>query len=255
MKRALFLTDPHCGSQWGITPPPWQIHFERFHHVYAAQQEMWKHAERMHKKYRGVDVLAMLGDAIDGNGWRSKGTEAITTDREEQTEMARQFLDPFEAKKIVMVFGTAYHAGEGEDFERVLAKAMGAEIHSHAFLDIEGTIFDVKHHVGSSSVPYGKGTPIKKAQVLNALNSLYDEEPLAKVIVRGHAHEYIAVDDEQYLAIVLPALQSPNTKFGKRICQGRTSWGCVHFKCRKGGYTWAKDIQTLKSTKAGVIKL
>ena len=40
-----------------------------------------------------------------------------------------------------------------EDFEELIAKELNAKIGSHEWLDIRGNIFDIKHHIGSSSSP------------------------------------------------------------------------------------------------------
>ncbi len=84
-KRVLIIADPHCGHDKGLTPPKWNItsdgknHYIRkqFYDVYIGMVKPLK-----------ADILFINGDAIDGTGRRSGGTEEIVTDRNKQVEMA-----------------------------------------------------------------------------------------------------------------------------------------------------------------------
>ena len=255
MKRVLVISDPHCGHIAGITPPAWRTGIYEFPHIHDLQSEMWKKVREYARKTKGADMLIINGDAIEGNGWRSAGTETLSTDRFVQCDMFIKFVQIFQVKKIVMTFGTPYHTGDAEDFERYIADRIGAEIHSHAYLKIEDLIFDVRHHMGSSTVPYGRFTQLAKSRTWNVINSVDEAEPLANVYVRGHVHYYGFCGDDQYTAISLPALQSGHTKFGKRRCEGRVNWGMLEFEVDKKDISWKPYIARLEAEKAKVVEL
>ena len=170
-KRIIVINDSHCGHLVGLTPPQWQLNEYDESHTKrnkwsVLQRELWQNFTNILEKYKPFDVGFSLGDMIDGKGSRSGGTELITADRDEQIDMAceihRQVV--MRGKKNfnwVGVYGTEYHAsGEGgEDWEKILAERMGfAKMGSHEWVDVNGCVFDLKHHIGGSTVPYGRFT-------------------------------------------------------------------------------------------------
>ena len=126
-KRLVVISDLHCGHAVGLTPPAWQWavdgdtteHRAKFGRV---QREVWDWYSQTIGSLRPIDILAVNGDAIDGTGVRSGGTELLTTDRQVQTDMAVKSIQEASAKTIVMTYGTAYHTGDAEDWEDRVAE-------------------------------------------------------------------------------------------------------------------------------------
>ncbi|GAH16939.1 unnamed protein product, partial [marine sediment metagenome] len=174
-----------------------------------------------------------LGDAIDGTGWRSGGTELITTSLEEQVDMAVDVCNSVRLHgkkgfKIYGVNGTAYHtaSSDGDDWDSVLCEQAGWEsIGSHEWIDVNGCIFDLKHDIGSSSVPHCRMTALAKAKLWNQLWAVKGGQPNSNVIIRAHAHYNIHCGGPGWLAMILPALQGAGSKFGGRKCEGSVDWG------------------------------
>ena len=102
MKRFVVISDLHCGHRVGITPEQYQ-HGKKF---IDAQKEMWGIYKETIKKLQPIDLLGVNGDAIDGHGKRSGGSELIITDIDEQCDMAIEVIKEANPKDIICTFGT-----------------------------------------------------------------------------------------------------------------------------------------------------
>lgn len=259
MKRVVMLGDLHCGHVTGLTPPGWMLREERFPKLYQMQHEMWTKYRAMIRKIGPVDVLIVNGDTIDGKGSRSGGTELLEPDLFEQGEMAVKALQIWNAETTVCTYGTPYHTatGSGEDVEKIVADKLEAEIHSHAFVDVEGVVLDIKHKVGSSQIPWGRHTAISRERIQNVLwNDASEGQPRANVFVRSHVHYFNYCGGLNWLAMTLPALQGPHTKYGARQCSGHVDWGVVVLEVSKGDITdFRPEIIRLNNFKADLIKI
>ena len=257
MSHGVALADLHCGHQAGLTPEEWWFNGS------GPQRAKWRKLQReLWAEYRGlvdkigpVDFLLVNADCIDGRGERSGSTEVITTSRLEQVEMAVECLKLWEAKQVVLSRGTPYHVGVEEDFEDLIAQSLGGYIKDHPFIDIEGVMFDMKHHIGTSSIPHGRSTALGRDWMWNALWAARQEQPKADVLLRAHTHYFRYTGEEDWLAMILPALQAASTKYGARQCSGRVSWGVVEWWCEGGEYRWQPHVLQLKANKVAPIKL
>lgn len=259
MKDVVALGDLHCGSVAGLTPPGWQVNPKRYPHISQLQKEMWKHWLKWTRKYNRPDLLIANGDLIDGSSKRNI-SELIVNDRDEQCAMAVKCLKMFNPKKVVITYGTTYHtSSDGEDYERSIAHSLQSagiktEIHNHAFIDVEGVMFDCKHHVSSSSVPHGRSTAVKRARLWNLIWASVGNQPVADIVLRSHVHYHDYSGSVDYLAMTLPALQAAHTKYGARVCEGLVDWGIVHFNITKGKYSWEPITARLEAEKVRIVK-
>jgi len=239
-KRILLMGDFHCGHGVGLTPPHWQIRTPdcdeettKRPKMAALQRECWQRFDAELRACAPYDALFFLGDAIDGKGDRWGGSEQITTDREEQSNMAVAVFDHTRLYarrgfKIVGVYGTPYHVGREEDWENIIAQRAGFEkIGAHEWPDVNGCIFDLKHHVGSSRIPHGRHTATAADMVWNTFWAEADLQPRATIIVRAHVHYHQLVRSMGRVGMTLPALQAMGSKFGSRMCSGLVDWGFV----------------------------
>jgi len=253
MKKVLFISDPHCGNILGLTHPNWHISEKTI--IGKTQRFIYDKYLKLIKNNMNPDLLVVAGDAIDGKGEKSGGTEQSTTDRLEQAEMATELIKMINPKKVMMVYGTPYHTGKEEDYEKIIADKLGAKITGHLWVEVDGVIFDVKHKIASSGVPHTKGTAIAKEWLWNSLWAERKEAPKADVILRGHVHYYYHCGDADWLAMTLPALQGYGSKFGARQCSGLVDFGLVSFEVNKGDYTWIPQIERIGVQKAKVEKV
>jgi len=256
MREIAAIADLHCGHRAGLTPPDYQDRVGRWA---DAQADSWDKYLALVEKSAGADTLIVDGDAIDGRGQASGGTELIASSLAVQRDMAVECISQFAAKKIVMARGTDYHAGwGGEDWEDFVAEQLreqGREvlIKDHPFVDLDGVTFDIKHHIGTTSVPHTRGTALLRDKMQNEQWYLDgDGQPLADVILRAHAHVHEGSfgyrGDRMWLAVRLPALQLAGTKYGGRRCSGVVHWGMFRVFIEGGEIV---DYQTLKAAVIG----
>lgn len=257
------MADLHSGHRVGLTPPRWhrpelansdnpQAKFLK------VQIELWYEFQKIVSELQPIDILFVNGDAIDGRGERSGGTELLTTSQAEQILIAKDCIREVGAKQIVMTYGTPYHTSNaGEDWEKELADDLGAlKIGGQEWVDVNGVIFDLKHKIGSTTIPHGKGTPLAKERLWNVLWNEYEEQPKSDVIIRSHVHYAFACTEPGWLAMTTPALQGQGSKYGSRICQGIVHWGLTHFDVfDDGAFSWAFHIVRVQSQKAKILRL
>lgn len=249
-KRILVIADGHSGHNVGLTPPDWWTTWPksnpRQQKIAAIQRETWKWFAGEVDRFKPFTHLFYVGDALDGKGAKTGGTEQKSADRGEQTDMAANVIDYSGAPTVLIVPGTMYHVGPDEDWEREiipkLKSAKKAHFEGHAFPVINGVQFDVKHFIGNSAIPHGRFTALARDKLWNIMWSYHDRQPDSKIILRAHVHEYRCIEEEGWTAIICPALQGYGSKFGARICSGTVNIGIIIFDVEADG-TWHKTVR------------
>jgi hypothetical protein len=248
-KRVAVLADFHSGHEFGLTPPAWwnrrRTNQARVSKAGDFQRKLWAFYSKSIDTLKPIHILIVNGDSIEGKGERSGGMELITSDRNEQVRMAREAIEYAEAPIVRLTYGTRYHTGRDEDFEAALKDQLAAsgkckaEIHGHDFLNVNGVNLDIKHKVGSSSVPYGRTTAISKDRVWNVIwNSEHERQPKADILIRSHVHYHTFAGSSSWLGVTTPAL-TYNSAFGIRECAGLVDVGFMVFDFdENGGYSW-----------------
>ena len=171
--------------------------------------------------------------------------------------MATEALSIWKAKKVFMTYGTPYHVGkEAEDFERTIAVKLNAVIEGHLYLNIEGLVFDIRHKVATSIVPYGRATALLRELTWALIKEASDTGPKVDVVIRSHAHYSISVKQPGKLAIITPGLQLARGRFGARECTGDIHWGAIRLIVNNGKVTQVdEDICKLQSSKPKIFKV
>ena len=258
-KTILCIGDPHCGSKYGLTPPeydstPGKALIEETR-LYNARRELWDFYIKNVKKIK-PDVLIVNGDLIDGIGKKSGGREQLTTDITEQQRIAAAVINKSKAKQVYIIRGTGYHVTGETEHEDEIANLVDAEyISNQMHLDVYGTIINVKHHIGSSGIPHGRATAVLRSKLWNSLKSIREEQPKADIIIRSHTHYFMATQDAQGVAMILPALQLPGTVFGSKICEGIVDIGMVILEVSTKKYNWRPIIANLECVKEHTIMI
>jgi hypothetical protein len=261
MKRVLTIGDTHCGHKAGLTPPQWQNPQDKGDRYDLRQVQLqkvcWDFYTDVIRREGPFDAVLFNGDAVEGKGERSGGTELITSDRNQQVSMAEVCIrQALTAKtKLVMTYGTPSHVGVEEDWESAIAKTLGCKIGSHEWPRIEDVTFDMKHKVGSSSVPHGRHTAVAREQLWNSIWAEREGQPRAQCLLRSHVHYYKFNGDHRAVAMTLPALQAVGTKYGARQCSGLVDWGLVTWTIDKDRWSWAAHILDAKEARATARKL
>ena len=270
-KRVAVIADPHCGHMVGLTPRSFRTDPVKGYALLRTKRRKWadirdecwdRYLAEM-KAIRPVSLLVVNGDCIDGRGEKSGSTELLTVDREEQCQMAVSCILVAQPERVVMTYGTAYHAGDREDFENLIANTIqekhGIEtkIGSHEWVDVNGTVFDIKHHIGRSTIPHGRHTAVARERLHNALWAEAGEQPEAQIFIRSHVHySTYCGEPGKWIALTTPALQAMGTKYGSRVMSGRVDWGFLHFDIEPDG-TWHMypHVIPIKAQKAKALKV
>lgn len=267
-KRLVCISDLHCGHRAGLTPPEYQLSKERKYS--RIQKECWNWYAKKVKKLKPVDILVLNGDGIDGRGEKSGSIELIATDRRDQVKMAIKCMKLWEAKNIIIVRGTPYHAGPIESWEDLIAdyfknKKIDCKIGNHEWATIKFgkkiiTTFDFKHRIGQSQIPHGRATAVKRDELWNVLWAEAGMQPRAQWIIRSHVHYCEAhsrfVGNKEIWAITTPALQAMGSRYGAQQMSGLVDFGLIHWDIYENGVVkWKPHIALISSQKARALTL
>lgn len=253
-KRILACGDFHAGHIQGLAPPSYHFSgkgsWARSRLVKLQRQcwDWWKQELRQIKRQGPIHYAFLNGDLIDGRGEKGGGNELLTSDREEQCAIALDVIKSIGAESHLLTYGTPYHTGDKEDFERYIAKELGASIKDQQWPKINGLTFSIKHHPsGGSQVPHGRHTAIARDRLWNIMwNADGGRQPRADVILRSHVHYHNFCGGHNWLAMTLPALQV-SSNYGSRRMSGLVDFGFVLFEVHTNGdYTWDARIAGLK---------
>ena len=102
MKKVLVIGDLHCGALTGLTPSSWFISEKRDKKIALLQRQMWRNYLQAIQQIGDVDYLIVNGDAIDGHGKKSSGSQLLTTDLLQQVDICVQCLNQINFKKCLL---------------------------------------------------------------------------------------------------------------------------------------------------------
>lgn len=243
-KRILILSDLHCGHRYGLAHPE--------HAVNKIQLKAWDFFIKGIKKNGPYDIVFCNGDLIDGKAKRNGGIELITTNLEEQSDIAIKILRQIKrlnGKVPLRYFftrGTPYHTGEQEDWENIIAREFKEDdkknIDETLLVKVNGITFDLKHKVSSGSLPHTRSSAPARDIVFAILKESLEGRATANVFIRSHVHYYNFVECMNRIAITTPALQV-NSTYGQRQCSGITNFGFMVCEVKKNKeLIWTKHI-------------
>lgn len=259
--KGLVLSDFHSGHLVGLSPPRWHNPLADNEHQYkyaAVRKSIWEYlVEEIVEPYRPFDFLIINGDTIEGRGEFSGSTEIITADRNIQCKIAIEIIEYINAAKVMMTYGTKVHvSGSGEDWEDQIAHYVGAKIGSHEWYDINGKIWDCKHKIATSQIPYGRLTALARDIMWNRDWASQGLQPRADVLIRSHAHYFEEIYHDECKGFITPALQGFGSKFGARECSGIVNIGGIVAEIEESGEVhWIPKIAKLETQVAKVTKI
>lgn len=194
-KLLLAVSDTHCGSEVGLAPPESKlskgniVSFGENHHQ-RWLWDNWLNSINCVKKVCGRDKPALLlnGDAIEG---RHHGNEdVIAQTNQNHAEIAKDAFKPLLAivGKIYVVAGTYAHTKRKEDYVAREIKAEGHCAKNKWLLDINGTLVDCAHHMGTTSRVYLEASLMSIHMGNARLNYLRSRQRVPDVFIRSHRH-------------------------------------------------------------------
>lgn len=207
MIRVLLEGDLHCGNALGLGHPDrWPARKRK------AAETMWEWRRERLREIGHVDVHVLGGDLIEGPG--KKGTLGLlTTDIEEQAEIAEECIREVKADYRYFAYGTPFHTTSVLEGENLVAKAFGQKPRDELRLGpFHGVRLLDRHVLGRSDIPYGQGTQLWKEWVRDELQAILEEYKSAHVHTRHHVHYFFEVRGERGRAIACPCWQLPRTR-------------------------------------------
>ncbi len=245
MTRILVEADYHCGHILGLTPPAWWTPRSR---KFAAP--VWNWRKEMLARIGPVDIHVLVGDLTDGPG-KKETIGLITTDVEEQAEIAADCARTVKAGKRFLTYGTPFHTVSTLSHESLVAKDLEAKIYETLRLEIAGVRFNFRHVVGRSDIPYGQGTQLYKEAVRDQLQGLMQDYSDADVFGRAHAHYFWHEETAAKHAFICPCWELPNPDrdgniYARKLRTMYYDLGAVLIEVDRGEVSIRKQIMPLK---------
>jgi len=199
------VSDLHVGSSIGLCASKLDLADGGVYQPSKFQQELYKgwikFIQHVDKLPADKKVLVVNGDLVDGD---HHGTVSIVTNNiEVQEEAAIQLLKPaaknFDAAYVVR--GTEAHTQPGAQSDERIAKGIGASLDESTgqysrwqlWLDVDGVVFNVAHHIGTTSSAAYESSAVMREMVAALVEAGQWEQRLPDVLIRSHRHRYIKV--------------------------------------------------------------
>jgi hypothetical protein len=203
--------------------------------IEETQRILWNwFSEEIHNIEGPIDRLICNGDMIDGKGDKSGGIELFTSNRLTQCDVAVDVIKEVGATRVAIIRGTPYHTGKDEPWEDVLARLVDADIvASKATFDFDGINVDVRHKIGSSSIPHGRYTAMGRELLWNTLKAEMGVVHKADIVIRSHVHYCVFCGTSRQIGMTCPGLQLI-TKFGEEEVSGSIDVGFLEIRAEDG---------------------
>jgi hypothetical protein len=244
--RILCTSDWHCGSRQGITHPDFIPKA-----MTPALLPFWHWFEGVAGATKW-DAHLHLGDTVDGQAFKDAAVGQITTDTDEQAEMASAVFSVIQAGSHHMVYGTPYHTAGSHSFEDTVARLVHADIRDSQYLKAGGLRISARHVVGRSDTPYSQETLAHKEAVRDLYQALQDKTEPADIVLRGHIHTYAWMDDGDGYSGVVPCLQLPGSVFGRTQRAWRYRVGVLELVIADGYCQARPHLMSLKDVRKRV---
>lgn len=236
-QKIAVLGDFHSGHVYGLAVPDECVN--------QFQRKGWNFLAKGIEKYGPYDRFFLMGDLIDGRGKKNGGMEAISPSLKTQSDMAINCINELRRlsksdPKMTFVRGTPYHTDGPENWEDIVAKEFRnhcgpteENIYNQIFVDVDGVIFDLKHHCGGGQNPQTRpGAPAREI-VQAMLKENYHGESKADCFIRAHVHYHTSVNLLGRIAYTNPALQI-NSDYGELRCSGIVDYGFTVVEVENG---------------------
>jgi len=210
--RIVVISDMHVGSIYGLAPLD-DVPQNKQSPFLLWVNEKWL---EFCKKYNNPDYLLLAGDLTDGSGIKNLGVDAICTNLDEQEFMACKLLKFIIGSntKIYGVNGSGYHCGQGQatNLDRRITERLHGEFKGSVFVfDIGEEKIQVAHVASSSMI--NPLTGILREIRLSKEDAQKRKTKSPTIIVRGHLHRALSVQDDAGVWGILNGCWQTNTPF------------------------------------------
>jgi hypothetical protein len=261
-KTVVCISDLHVGSRLAICPPNLSMRQGGVYRPTEAQAALYQQWAKLAADWRGADALVCCGDAIDGQGPKTRGTEQWSTDLEDQLYAAAALIQMFRAKRVYLINGTGYHVDAGgRPLESLLGEIIGAErigtqgarSAEELFLSAGGKTLHFAHHISIGTGWY-KTTPLARELVFALLNE--SSKHRVDIVIRGHVHYFVGVEFTRQRGYILPCWQLQTRYMLRRSAFAMLpDLGALRFHLRDGNVWLEKRIFKLDESKPQIVNI
>jgi len=210
LRSIALLSDMHVGSRYGLCPkkylsPTGDELSMAMNTGQKALLESWNLFTSKMKEMQ-IDTVFLVGDVCAGANFKEGGVFMMTTDMNEQVEMAAQLLESIcKGKKVAIWSGTPYHEARDFRIHQLLAEYLNGKFYgAMSNMRIEPTkkIVNVAHATTAAMV-YPEtvlSRDILFMKEAEALGKLYKTH----AIIRGHRHSFVEIHKHDVHYISLP---------------------------------------------------
>ena len=241
VNQAIFISDLHAGCQFGLCPPKVNLDGGGSYTQSALQAKIWLWWLDFRKVWvptvtKGEPyILVVNGDTTDG---RHHGAVTLVSNNlADQQNIAYEILAPWRddpmLKELILIRGTECHVGPAAENEERLAQRLGAmqddlgrSSRFEAWLDLDGCLVQVLHHIGATGSMSYETTALMKeyAEVCSEAARWNRKSP--DVVVRSHRHRKaeirVPIENGDGICFTTPGWQL-KTPYVFRIPGGRIS--------------------------------
>lgn len=218
--RIVVIGDMHCGHKMALTP-------DSYFNDTTNDYQKWVLGcwNDLVDRFKHPDYLILNGDLCDGMGVKNMGVECITTDIDEQADMAAELLAPMIGEKtsVKVLNGSGYHIGEchGMNGDARVAEKIGGEFVGFDYtLDIDNDRIQFAH--GSGGGKMNPDTNIRQEMQLAINNAQKLKQKPPTMLVRSHIHRYFVDGSATIVGYVTPCWQY-SSRFTHKMSANITS--------------------------------
>lgn len=226
MKKYLFFSDTHIGSNVSVAPPKY-VSQDGISYPYTdvgklIYNKVWK---PMCEQYGPYQCAFALGDLVEGSNFAEYGIGCWNTDIYEQSRCAKGLFEMIPTKEMLCFEGTLYHGGKNPNGDRILSGMLsnaywaGIEKSFTIKPDNDSELQDLvwchaKHKIGHASKPSTEvSTLASEAERIHIDQQYYGD---VRLIVRAHRHRSSHVNISGNIhGIVLPCFKGRDA-YGRR---------------------------------------
>jgi hypothetical protein len=223
--KVVVVNDLHIWSTVGLWPagfisvegvPIGQNEFQKI--TWDCWLKLW--GQTIPSLMRGDPFLLIVnGDVIEGKHHNS--VELMSADPDDQWEAVMKAFEPCGHSAIAFTEGTECHT---RNFEHIAAQKLGGikdpntgrPAHAKLFLDIAGLRLIARHHMPTSSIPWGESRALKAEFDKETVSAAMNKETAPNVLLLAHRHVYGEYRCANGLAICCPAWQGL-TRHGRKV--------------------------------------
>jgi len=214
LRSVALLSDTHVGSRYGLCPYKYltSTQDELSAAINPGQKQLYEswlaYVRRMDEMK--VDTVFLIGDICSGTNFRESGVHMMTTDMNEQVEMAASLLEPLcKGRKVAVWSGTPYHESRDFRIHQLLAEYLNGRFYgpmSNLKLEPSKKVVNVAHATTSALV-YPETVLSRDIMFMKEAEAL---EKLYKInaIIRGHRHSYVEIHKHDVHYISLPCWEA-----------------------------------------------